>query len=62
MAGISSPTKVDLEKCKKMQKGEQERFGLIRRELMGFFMFSWRKGQEVLGPFLAGAAPPLPAM
>lgn len=48
---------------KKMQKWGLKRFRFDKGELMGFFMLSmfcygW---QEVLGPFLVGAVPLLPA-
>ena len=49
--------------AKKMQKGGLKRFRFDKGELVGFYMLSmfcygW---QEVLGPFLVGAVPLLPA-
>ena len=58
------PTRGNMENCKKkMQKGGLKRFRFDKGELMGFFMLSmfcdgW---QEVLGPFLVGTVPLLPA-
>ena len=48
---------------KSCKRGDPEHFGLVRRDLGFFFMFSWRgRGRGELGPFLVGAVPPLPAM
>ena len=45
----------------KLQKGDPEHFGLIRRGVRDIFMFSWG-GWRLLGPFLVGAVPFLLAM
>ena len=60
MAGTRLQQGREPEKCKKIAKGGPGKFWFVQGGPEGFFMFSWAGG--VLGPFLAGSVPPLPAM
>ena len=46
--------------AKSYKKEDLDNFVLIRGELSGLFMFSWGS-RGLLGLFLVGAVPPLPA-